>query len=100
MATSEKIILVARSDTRDSLGITRQVVREKAILCRAEHVSGSEFARAGQVGIRARYRFTVDPAEYAGETEIRFGGETYGVYRVYQPGTGRLELYTEVKAGV
>lgn len=74
---------------------------ERTILARMDDVNRSEFFAAGQVGMRAEFRFIVNPVEYEGETVCSWGGRRYAIYRTYHvPGTDDLELYVQREVGV
>ena len=87
---------------RDDEGVWRdRGTEERTILARMDDVSRSEFFAAGQNGMRAEFRFIVNPIEYEGERLCTWNGKRYAIYRAYQvPGTDDLELYAQREAGV
>ena len=73
----------------------------RTILARMDDVTRAEFFAAGQNGMRAEFRFIVNPVEYEGERLCAWNGRRYAIYRTYHvPGTDDLELYAEREAGV
>lgn len=97
------ITLIAPTDSaQDDTGVWRDgapVRRE--IFAKVESVGRSEFFAGGQAGMRPEYKFTVFPAEYAGEETCEYEGQRYAIYRTYQvPGTDELELYAQREVGV
>lgn len=81
-------------------GVAGHQAAARQVFCRVRSISASESFQAAQAGLKAAWRFTVHPDEYRGESLVRYQGGLYSVYRTYQSGPGRLELYVEVKAGV
>lgn len=87
---------------RDDEGVWHdRGTEERAILARMDDVTRAEFFAAGQNGMRAEFRFIVNPIEYEGERLCEWNGQRYAIYRTYQvPGTDDLELYAQREAGV
>lgn len=98
------VMLTFKTPTRaqDENGIWRttgETVRE--VYAQKDSVSRGEFFGGGQNGIRPELVFKVFHAEYEGETECIYNGETYAIYRTYHPeGSDYMELYVERRAGV
>lgn len=68
-------------------------------------VSRSEYYRAGEKGIRPEFEFEINPAEYHGETIVEYTDETgktsrLRIYRTYEAGPDKLELYCSAAAGL
>lgn len=68
-------------------------------------VSRSEFFAAGQIGIHPEYEFIINPAEYSGEKLAEYTdekGKTHKleIYRIYESGPDRLELYCSEAVGL
>lgn len=63
-------------------------------------VSADELVRADQLGAKARYKLTINSAEYDLQQYIELDGAMYAVYRTYDAGNCRTELYIEDKLGV
>ena len=99
MRYSDTIELISESWENSAEGVSQPLRGSRRVFCRVRSISSSEFFRAGQEGLRARWQFTVWPDEYRGETLVRYGGQVYGIYRTYRAGRDALELYAELKAG-
>ena len=88
--------------TQGSDGVWRTTAATRTdVFARVSSVTRSEFAAAGQQGMRPEYVFSVFSGEYAGQGECEYNGVRYAVYRTYQvPGTDYMELYARREAGV
>jgi len=102
MIDTEITLIQPERRTKDAYGVYRTVAEaERTILARMDDVNRSEFFAAGQAGMRAEYRFIVNPVEYEGETVCAWCGRRYAIYRTYHvPGTDDLELYVQREVGV
>ena len=86
--------------TKAAYGVDRRTETARAVFARVRSVSASEFFGAGQDRLRGAVQATVLSAEYQGETEFRWGGVTYSIYRTYIGSGDYIELYGEVKSGM
>lgn len=100
MDRSDVITLVAETITQDSL--LQDVVNEapRDVFCDVRSIDGNEFLRAGQMGIKPRYRVTMFKYDYAGETTVIYKDQRYDVYRTYEGRNDEIDLYLETKAGI
>lgn len=70
------------------------------LLVDKESVRQNEFVAAGQIGIRPEAMFLIRTKDYGGQKKLKFDGDTYTIYRVYdRPDDGKTELYCEVRLG-
>lgn len=99
MQKDDVIKLITINRTQDAYGRWIEgtpTVRE--VFAKVTSISRSEFFDAGRQGLNPEYRFDVFAGDYQGETVIEYHGQTYAVYRVYEPGD-YMELYVERKGG-
>jgi len=102
MVDTEITLIKPAGREQDATGVWRTTEPEsRTILARMDDVSRAEFFAAGQNGMRAEFRFIVNPIEYEGERLCAWNGRRYAIYRTYHvPGTDDLELYAQREAGV
>ena len=101
MDKTDVVQLVAVSRTEDAL---KQAVEKelppREIYCSRRSASRSEWAAAGQRGLKPAACVVIWADEYQGEEIAILDGRRYGVYRTYQPNPEELELHLEKKGGV
>lgn len=102
MIDTEITLIKPAARVQDDTGVWRTTQpQERTILARMDDVNRAEFFAAGQGGMRAEFRFTVNPIEYEGEDVCVWAGRRYAIYRSYHvPGTDDLELYVQREVGV
>ena len=102
MVDTEITLIRPTERYQDAEGVWRtQGETARTILARMDDVTRAEFFAAGQNGMRAEFRFIVNPVEYEGEKLCAWNGRRYAIYRTYHvPGTDDMELYAEREAGV
>lgn len=102
MVDTEITLIKPAGRVQDETGVWRTTEpEERTILARVDDVSRAEFFAAGQSGMRAEFRFLVNPVEYAGEDVCAYAGRRYAIYRTYHvPGSDELELYVQREVGV
>lgn len=93
------IELVSKTYSVDSIGNRVPTDTLKSLFASIRSVYRTEFANAGQNGIKAAYIFTIWDYEYNGQDELVYNSEYYSIYRNYIRKDGRIELYTEKKVG-
>ncbi|MCM1273197.1 MAG: phage head closure protein [Clostridium sp.] len=97
----DAITLVKTSKASDDIGNIVNDVAKKDVLCRVKSVDRTEFYRAGQLGMKAAYKFTLFKGDYDDEELVIYKGKPYIIYRTYEvPDTDDMELYAKVKEGV
>lgn len=98
--------LISITQTTDVYGQATDLETEREIFCDVCSVSSTEFFTAGEHGMHAEYKFTVNRYDYAKEPYVEFAldgvnYERYAVYRTYLvPETDDIELYCCTKGGV
>jgi len=99
MDRSDVVELLSVTKTQDALGVWRETVGSRQVFCQVDSVTRAEFFEGGRNGLNPEYRITLFFADYAGETMLRYGSQTYVIYRTYHGRNDTLELYVERKGG-
>jgi SPP1 family predicted phage head-tail adaptor len=99
MNRAKKIALQTKTYTVDAIGQRIPTVVDKPVFAYVRSASQSEFFNAGEDGLKPDKVFDVRMTEYANETELKYGGDTYVIYRTYLRDDGRIELHTEKRVG-
>ena len=87
------INLVSVGETSDDDEIT-------SVFAEVDPVGRNEYEAAGQMGMKAQYKFTVWAAEYNGQEEVEYDGKRLSIYRTYGARRdAKTELYTAERAG-
>lgn len=94
------IDLISKVYTFDDIGNGVATNVSKTLFANIRSVYGTEFANAGQNGIKPAFIFTIWDYEYDGQEELKYNETYYSIYRNYMRRDGRIELYTEMKVGV
>jgi len=96
MNIAEKISLVTKAYTADSIGQRVETRSTTDVFTLVESASQSEFFNGGQNGLRPDLKFTVRLFEYNGQDTLLYNGVEYSIYRTYRRNDGRIELHTQV----
>ena len=99
MECAIKLIGYGTTTTVDSIGQYSQVETEVNVIAQIRDITQTEFSSAGMAGFKPAKQFRVRSWEYCGERFVEYDGITYSVYRTYLAKDGRMELYTEARAG-
>lgn len=94
-----KLLLIARSETRDTLNQIRSVETCRKVFCTVKSVTRAEFVAASQKSLSPSAVVSVFFADYQGETIAELDGKRYEIYRTYRP-DDYIELYLGTKVGV
>lgn len=62
-------------------------------------VSSDEWFAANREGINSKYRIEIYSFEYKGQEYVEMDGVIYKVYRTWEKGFDKVELYLEQKVG-
>lgn len=81
--------------------IGEQIITEQKtkVFCSVSSVSSEEWFSANREGINAKYRVEVYDFEYKGQDYAELDGIIYKVYRTWEKGFDKIELYLEQKVG-
>lgn len=99
MNIAEKISLITKTYSIDSIGQRVETQSTKDVFAMIEFVSQSEFYQAGQSGLKPDFKMTVRLMEYGGEESLKYKNVEYSIYRTYRRTDGRIELYVVKKVG-
>lgn len=100
MDRSRELVLIAKTFTADSIGQLVPAETRRTVFCDVRSVTRSEWATAGQLGLKAEYVATMFAPDYEGEEACELEGVLYGIYRTFLGLNERIELYLERKVGV
>lgn len=91
--------LVKQTKTKDSTGQTK--TQDTFVLRTGiqKSVYSNEFYKAEQAGLRPQGVIEMSSFDYANESFIKIGTQTYSIYRTYLRGTDRIELYYGERVG-
>lgn len=93
--------LITISHEKDSIGQHVPEESRREIFVSAGSINRTEWATAGNRGLKAELMLKTASVNYSGEELIEFENVRYGIYRTYtNPETEETELYLEKKAGV
>ena len=88
-----EIKLVSVGETSDDDVIT-------SVYATVDPVGRDEFNAAGQMGMKAEYKFTIWAAEYDGQDEVEYNDKRLSIYRTYGARRDdKMELYVAERAG-
>ncbi len=83
-----------------SVGETEDDDVRTTIFATVDPVGRDEFNAAGEMGMKAEYKFTVWAAEYDGQEELEYDGKRLSIYRTYGARRDdKTELYTAERVG-
>lgn len=83
-----------------SVGETSDDDKTTSVFAEVDPVGRNEYEAAGQMGMKAQYKFTVWAAEYNGQEEVEYDGKRLSIYRTYGARRDdKTELYTAERAG-
>lgn len=92
--------LIAGKTRTDELGQQyTDFSEQREIFVEVSSITQSEFAAAGQSGIRAEIKLTTWGRDYNNERLIEYGGRISRIYRTYSLPDGRIELYLAERSG-
>lgn len=77
------ITLVAYTKEQDAYGVERVTPVTRDVFAQVHSTTRQEFYEAGRNGLNPSFMFTIFAGDYGGETECRYNGEQYSIYRTY-----------------
>lgn len=96
---TKKLVLISKAYTKDEIGQLVATDVRKEVFCDVMSITSKEFLNAGTLGLKPKYEFRIWRNEYNGEQFVEYEGIRYEVYRTYEQGNGRIELYTQNEVG-
>lgn len=100
MDRSSQIKLISVTITQDTIQQDIATESSKLVFCNIGSISGEEFLRAGQLGLKPSYKVTMFKYDYSEEKIVEIDSKRYQVYRTYEARNDMIELYLEERAGV
>lgn len=91
--------LISETSTIDSTGQSITTPKERTVIGEQLSVYQEEFFKAEQGGIRSRGMVKMSAFDYEGEKFLKIGNEKYTIYRTFERGTDRIELYYGERVG-
>lgn len=100
MDRSTPIYLIGMTYSADAIGQRIPTDTSRKVYANVRSVTRSEWATAGQMGLKPELMAVIFEPDYQGEEIVEINSKRYGVYRTFHDANDRLELYLEEKAGV
>ena len=91
--------LVSETLTKDATGQSKTTTSTTACIGEMKSVYQNEFYKAEQAGIRPQGILVVSAFDYGGEAKLKIGSKTFTIYRTFEVGTDRIELYYGERVG-
>lgn len=91
--------LLTETITKDSHGQSIPTVTKSPVIGKVHSVYQREFYQAEQNGIRLMGVLEISWFDYARQEKLEIDGETYTIYRTYEIGTDRIDLYYGKRVG-
>lgn len=91
--------LVKEVAQKDSTGQTKKVKTYQSALGTQKSVYQNEFFKADQSGIRPQGVIIMNVFDYSNEQMLRIDSSEYLIYRTFEVGTDRIELYYGERVG-
>lgn len=90
--------LIFAKYTKDRCGNQKKEYKRREVFCKIKSAGSSEFHRAAQNGLKAKYKLEMWKDEYKGEKHVEINGETLTVYNTQTVGD-LIILYLEERSG-
>lgn len=84
---------------KDSTGQTKKIKTYQSVLGTQKSVYQNEFFKADQAGIRPQGQITMCSFDYNAESLLRIDNKEYTIYRTFEVGTDKIELYYGDRVG-
>lgn len=91
--------LVTEITSKDSTGQTKKIETIKSVIGKQKSVYQNEFYQADQAGIRPQGVLEISSFDYSGEKLLKINNVNYPIYRTYEVGTDKIELYYGERVG-
>lgn len=91
--------LVSETLTKDTTGQSKATPKITACIGEMKSVYQNEFYKAEQAGIRPQGILVVSAFDYDGQAKLKIGTKTFTIYRTFEVGTDRIELYYGERVG-
>lgn len=91
--------LISETVTKDATGQAKKSPVEKTRIGELKSASQNEFYKADQAGIRPQGVIVMSSFDYGGEAFLKIGDNKFTIYRTFNVGTDRIELYYGERVG-
>lgn len=91
--------LISEVAQKDSTGQTKKIKFYQSALGTQKSVYQNEFYKADQAGIRPQGVIVMNVFDYSGEVLLKIGNQEFSIYRTFEVGTDKIELYYGEKVG-
>lgn len=91
--------LIKEMAIKDSTGQVKITKTYLVTLGKQKSVYQNEFYQAEQAGLRPQGIIEMCSFDYDGEKSLRIDNKEYVIYRTYEVGTDKIELYYSEKVG-
>ncbi len=92
--------LISTASVKDKTGQTTTTKTARCALGKQRSVYQNEFYQAEQAGMRPQGVIVMNKFDYEGETLLHIDNKDYVIYRTFEVGTDKIELYYAEKVGV
>ena len=94
-------LLVNETATKDNTGqtIPNECPDTTELIGELKSVYQNEFYKAEQAGIRPQGVFVISSFDYNGQDSLIIGSKSYAIYRTFEVGTDKIELYFGDRVG-
>ena len=91
--------LLTETGTQDATGQTKMTSVKTDCIGTLKSVYQNEFYKASQAGIRPQGIIEMSAFDYGGQSKLMIGSKEFTIYRTYEVGTDRIELYYGERVG-
>lgn len=92
--------LINETMTKDTTGQPKTIpTPSKDLIGQLHSVYQNEFYKAEQAGIRPQGVIEMSIFDYGGQNKLTIGSEEFTIYRTFEVGTDRIELYFGERVG-
>ena len=91
--------LIKEVSTKDKTGQSIKVKTFQCALGKQKSVYQNEFYQAEQVGLRPQGVIVMNRFDYNNEKALKIGNDEFVIYRTFEVGTDKIELYYAERVG-
>lgn len=91
--------LISEMQTQDNKGVWHTKEQRRKVYGDVSSIGQKEWFEGGRNGLNPQLQITLFAYDYANEDIVEVNDVRYTVYRTYQPGNDRIELYLQLKKG-
>lgn len=91
--------LIKEVSTKDKTGQSIKVKTYQCALGKQKSVYQNEFYQAEQAGLRPQGVIVMNRFDYSNEKMLKIGNDEFVIYRTFEVGTDKIELYYGERVG-